>query len=210
MLLLDAHLLDLGLDEVRAELRAFGPDMSVLTTAPTYLFWRCPPPELRVPQELAAAVREDAGVLVAVGPHGSATPGPVLDKLGADVVVMGECEEVLARLAEGEKDDLPGIAFRDGDRVRINGGPQAAAFVDAALSWPDELVRRHLAHHHRFERAPTGPGAEVEGVPGLPLPLLVLRQGTVSRPLPPAQSRCAPGRDRRPARTGRGVPLLHR
>ena len=51
VLLLDAHLLDLGLDEVRAELRAFGPDMTVLTTAPTYLFWRCPPPELRVPQQ---------------------------------------------------------------------------------------------------------------------------------------------------------------
>ena len=108
-------------------------------------------------------------MLVAVGPHGSATPGPVLDKLRADVVVMGECEEVLARLAEGEKDDLPGIAFRDGGRVRINGGPQAAAFVDAAaLSWPDELVRRHLAHHHRFERAPTGPGAEVEASRGCP------------------------------------------
>ena len=89
MLLLNAHLLDLGFDEVRAELRAFRPDMTVLTTAPTYLFWRCPPPELRVAQQLAAAVRNDAGVLVAVGPHGSATPGSVLDKLGAGVVVMG-------------------------------------------------------------------------------------------------------------------------
>ena len=84
VLLLDAHALDLGFDEVRAELRAFRPDMTVLTTAPTYLFWRCPPPELRGAQQLAAAVRNDAGVLVAVGPHGSATPGPILDKLGAD------------------------------------------------------------------------------------------------------------------------------
>ena len=169
VLLLDAHLLDLRLDEVRAELRAFGPDMTVLTTAPTYLFWRCPPPELRVPQQLAAAVRDVAGVLVAVGPHGSATPGPALEKLGADVVVMGECEEALARLAEGEKDDLPGIAYRDGEGIRINGGPQATGFVDAAaLSWPDELVRRHLAHHHRFDRAPIGPGAEVEASRGCP------------------------------------------
>jgi hypothetical protein len=84
VLLLDAHLLDLGFDEVRAELRAFRPDMTVLTTAPTYLFWRCPLPDLRGAQQLAAAVRNDAGVLVAVGPHGSATPGPILDKLGAD------------------------------------------------------------------------------------------------------------------------------
>src|SRR5690606_8586646 len=103
------------------------------------------------------------------GPHGSATPGPTLDKLGADFVVMGECEEVLARLADGEKADLPGVAFREGDAIRINGGPQAARFVDAApLAWPDELVRRHLAHHHRFDREPVGPGAEVEASRGCP------------------------------------------
>ena len=168
-LLIDAHLMDLGLDQVRAELRAFRPDMTVITTAPTYLFWRCPPPELRVPQQLAVAVREAAGLLVAVGPHGSATPGPVLDKLGADVVVMGECEEVLARLADGEKDDLPGICFADGDAICINGGPQAASFLDAsALRWPNELIRRHRAHHHRFDRAPSGPGAEVEASRGCP------------------------------------------
>jgi B12-binding domain/radical SAM domain protein of rhizo-twelve system len=169
VLLLDAHLLDLGLDQVRAELRAFGPEMSVLTTAPTYLFWRCPPPELRVPQEVATAIRDVAGVLVAVGPHGSATPGPVLDKLGADVVVMGECEETIAGLADGGRDDLPGIGFRDGGAIRVNGGPQAASFVDAApLAWPGELVRRHQAHHHRFDSAPTGPGAEVEASRGCP------------------------------------------
>jgi anaerobic magnesium-protoporphyrin IX monomethyl ester cyclase len=168
-LLLDAHLADLGLEEVRAELRAFRPDMTVLTTAPTYLFWRCPPPELRVPQQAAAAIRDVAGVLVTVGPHGSATPGPVLDKVGADVVVMGECEEVLAQLADGEKDDLPGICFRDGSGIRVNGGPQAASFLDAAaLRWPDELIGRHHAHHHRFDRTPTAPGAEVEASRGCP------------------------------------------
>ena len=169
VLLLDAHLMVLGLDEIRAELHAFHPEMTVVTTAPTYLFWRCPPPELRVPRQAAAAIRDVAGLLVAVGPHGSATPGPVLAKLGADVVVMGECEEVLPRLADGEKDDLPGLCYRDGDGARINGGPQAASFVyTPSLVWPDELVRRHRAHHHRFDRAPAGPGAEVEASRGCP------------------------------------------
>jgi B12-binding domain/radical SAM domain protein of rhizo-twelve system len=168
-LLLDAHLMDLDLDQVRAELRAFQPEMTVVTTAPTYLFWRCPPPELRVPQQVTAAVRDVAGLLVAVGPHGSATPAPVLEKLGADAVVMGECEEVLARLADGEKSDLPGLCYRDRGRIWINGGPQAAAFVETpALEWPDELVRRHRAHHHRFDRAPIAPGAEVEASRGCP------------------------------------------
>jgi anaerobic magnesium-protoporphyrin IX monomethyl ester cyclase len=139
--------LDLGFDEVRAELRALRPDMTVLTTATTYLFWRCPLPELRGAQQLAAAVRNEAGVLVAVGPHASATPGPILDKLGADVAVMGECEEVLTHLADGEKDDLPGIAYRDGNGIRINGGPQAAAIVDGSSARRPNLGRR--SRHRR-------------------------------------------------------------
>jgi anaerobic magnesium-protoporphyrin IX monomethyl ester cyclase len=168
-LLIDAHLLELALNEVRAELRAFRPEMTVVTTAPTYLFWRCAPPELRVPKQTVAAIRDVAGVLVAVGPHGSATPAAVLEKLGVDVVVMGECEETLARLADGEKADLPGVCWRDGHEVQNNGGPQAAAFVDTPpLFWPDELIRQHRAHHHRFDRPPRGPGAEVEASRGCP------------------------------------------
>jgi hypothetical protein len=168
VLLIDAHLMNLGSDEIRGELHAFRPEMTAVTTAPTYLFWRCPPPELRVPQQLITAIRDIAGVLVAIGPHGSATPGPVLRKLGADAVIMGECEEVLVRLADGEKADLPGICLWDGG-VRVNGGPQVASFVDAApLRWPDALIGRHHAHHHRFDRAPAGPGAEVEASRGCP------------------------------------------
>src|SRR3546814_11192734 len=80
------------------------------TAAPTYLFWRCAPPELRVPQEVFDAIDDIGGILVAVGPHGSATPRAVLQKLGADFVVMGECEETLVRLADGER------AARSGER----------------------------------------------------------------------------------------------
>jgi anaerobic magnesium-protoporphyrin IX monomethyl ester cyclase len=168
VLLVDAPLMDLSLDEVRAELRAFGPEMTVVTTAPTYLFWRCAPPELRVPKQTVAAIRDVAGVLVAVGPHGSATPATVLEKLGVDVVVMGECEETVARLAEGER-EVPGVCLRVGGDVQITGGPQATPFVDTpALFWPDELIRRHRAHHHRFDRPPRGPGAEVEASRGCP------------------------------------------
>ena len=54
--MLDAHLLDLPDSDVRAELAAFGPDLTVVTTAPSYLFWRCAPPELRVPQALVRAI----------------------------------------------------------------------------------------------------------------------------------------------------------
>lgn len=167
-LLLDAHMFDLSLVEIEDELRRFCPDMIVITTAPTYLFWRCAPPELRVPQQLARAVRDLSPRLVVVGPHGSSTPKAALGKLAADTVVMGECEEALLRLANGEH-DFAGLCFADGGRVRINGGPIAAAFSDQpAPTWPEEMIRLHRHHHHRFEARPIGPGAEVETSRGCP------------------------------------------
>ncbi len=169
VLMLDAHLFDLAPSDIVAELRAFKPDMTVITTAPSYLFWRCAPPELRVPQQLAQAVRDVSPLLVAVGPHGSTTPRAALRKLGVDIVVMGECEEPLVRLARGELVGTPGLCWRDGEEVRINGGPQAARFIGMPpLEWPQEWIARHGHHHHRFEAEPTGPGAEVESSRGCP------------------------------------------
>src|SRR3954463_12335531 len=52
----------------------YAPDIAVVTTAPSYLFWRCAPPELRVPQMIARDLREIVPTLVAVGPHASSTP----------------------------------------------------------------------------------------------------------------------------------------
>jgi B12-binding domain/radical SAM domain protein of rhizo-twelve system len=167
--MIDAHLLDLTDGDVRAELSAFRPDVTVVTTAPSYLFWRCAPPELRVPRALVRAVEDVAGRIVAIGPHGSTTPRAALRKLGVAAVVMGESEEVLCRIAGGGWADLPGLAFADGDEIRVNGGPQAARFVDLpALAWPDDWVTRHHHHHHRFDAEPAGPGAEVEASRGCP------------------------------------------
>jgi len=167
-LLLDAHMFGLSLADIAAELRAFQPDIAVFTTAPTYLFWRCAPPELRVPQQLAFALRELAPHLVAVGPHGSTTPRAALKKLAVDFVVMGECEHTLLQLADGRR-DVPGLCFAEAGGVRVNGGPQAVNFADQPpLDWPIEMVRRHHHHHHRFEAEPIGPGAEVEASRGCP------------------------------------------
>jgi B12-binding domain/radical SAM domain protein of rhizo-twelve system len=167
-LLLDAHMFDLSLADIIAELKGFRPDLVAVTTAPTYLFWRCAPPELRVPQQLTLALRDMIPILVAVGPHGSTTPRAALRKLGVDIVVMGECEHALLRLANGEC-DFDGLCYEDGGIVRVNGGPQAVSFADQpALDWPIEMIRRHRHHHHRFEAEPVGPGAELEASRGCP------------------------------------------
>lgn len=170
--LFDAHLFGLTPAELARAVADVRPEMVVITTAPTYLFWRCAPPELRVPL-LVLRELDDAGVggvRVAVGPHGSTTPRAVLHKLDVDVVVLGECEETVARLAQGEREALAGIAYRrNGGAIHVNGGPQAARFVETPpLVWPAAWLARHRHHHHRFDVAPDGPGAEVEASRGCP------------------------------------------
>ncbi|WP_298953104.1 TIGR04295 family B12-binding domain-containing radical SAM protein [uncultured Methylobacterium sp.] len=170
VLTVDAHLIGLDPTQAAAAVAAFSPGMTVVATAPTYLFWRCAPPELRVPRAFLDALGTRGGRTVAVGPHGSATPRPLLDKLGVDVAVRGECEEILPLLCTA--DDLrrvPSIAFRSGAETVVTGGPHAGRFTDLpALRWPDEWIARHHHHHHRFDREPDGPGAEVEASRGCP------------------------------------------
>jgi len=166
VLLLDGHLQGLDHAAVAAAVARFAPGMTVVATAPSYLFWRCAPPELRVPRALLDAVGDAGGMTVAVGPHGSATPAAALRKLGCDAAVMGECEEVVAALANGAvPGELPGTAVPG----QVCGGPQAARFTDLpALHWPADWVRRHHHHHHRFDRPAQAPGAEVEASRGCP------------------------------------------
>ena len=167
--IVDGQLFDLDLDQIEREVRACRPEVIVVTTAPSYLFWRCAQPELRVPRLVLDRLRGLGVPLVAVGPHGSTTPRAVMRKLEVDLVVMGECEDLLPRLASERWAGLPSVCVADGEDLRINGGPAAATFVDhPALLWPDSWIRRHHHHHHRFEAPPEGPGAEVETSRGCP------------------------------------------
>ncbi len=54
--LIDGQLDSLTQAEVVDRVRLFQPDFTVVTTAPSYLFWRCAPPELRVPQSLVQSI----------------------------------------------------------------------------------------------------------------------------------------------------------
>src|SRR5437868_11179189 len=78
-LLIDAQIENLPLEEVRRRVSKFLPDFVVVPTAPSYLFWRCPQPELRVPQQLFAAL-DGGGLKVAIGPHPSATPAATIPR----------------------------------------------------------------------------------------------------------------------------------
>lgn len=170
VLLQDGHLMAQTAQQVADAVADFAPDLTAIATAPTYLFWRCAPPELRVPAEFLRCLNGRGGKTVAVGPHGTATPGATLRKLGVDYVVRGECEEVLLALASGRSpQEIPALSFEEGGIVHSRGPANASSFVDfPALHWPDDWIVRHRHHHHRFDSEPDGPGAEVEASRGCP------------------------------------------
>jgi B12-binding domain/radical SAM domain protein of rhizo-twelve system len=154
--------------DIRGELDAFRPEATAITTAPSYLFWRCAQPELRVPMQTLDAVRDVAGVTIAVGPHASTTPHATLEKLRADLAIAGECEDVLATLARTPHPrwhELPSVVQRDDDSFTRNATDLKAL---PALRWPQLAVDLHGHHHHRFERPPEGAGAEIEASRGCP------------------------------------------
>ncbi|MER9834508.1 TIGR04295 family B12-binding domain-containing radical SAM protein [Mesorhizobium sp. M0145] len=170
VLMLDGQIQKLDNAALADRVAAFEPDMTVVSTAPTYLFWRCAPPELRVPADFLNHLAGRGGRAVAVGPHGSATPAPTLRKLGVDIVVRGECEEVVAELAR--RDDwsaVPSTAQFEHGKLVSNGGVHASSFIDhPALEWPSDWIAAHSHHHHRFDDDQVGFGAEVEASRGCP------------------------------------------
>jgi B12-binding domain/radical SAM domain protein of rhizo-twelve system len=171
--ILDGALLGLTRAQLRERVARFRPDMTVLPTAPTYLFWRCPPPELRVPRETLEDLAGVAGATVVVGPHASTSPSTTLAKLGADAAVRGECEEVIRALAGAPRErwgDLPSVALAGADgHARAPGRPHTTDLEALpALRWPDALLEGHRHHHHRFDAEPAGLGAEIEWSRGCP------------------------------------------
>jgi B12-binding domain/radical SAM domain protein of rhizo-twelve system len=107
--------------------------------------------------------------------------------------VLGECEEVLARLADTPQSQwskIAGLCRRDGDAIRVQGLPQAADMTKLpALHWPAATIARHQHHHHRFDAPPDGPGAELEASRGCPYHCTFcakdnFRDGYRRRPLP--------------------------
>ena len=167
-LVIDAQLDNLSLEESRTRLNAFAPDFLVIPTAPSYLFWRCPPPELRVPMEWFAGLRSKA-ITVAIGPHPSATPAATLRKTGCDVALRGEPDQILVELAGKPWDEIVGCCFqKEDDQLHIS---PASAVADMSALGPLDFsnynVEAHWHRHHVFTND-QGLGAELEFARGCP------------------------------------------
>lgn len=151
VLLVDANIESIPRETVRKRVAEFGADFVVIPTAPSYLFWRCPQPELRIPAEWVRALKQDAKTVV-IGPHGSATPRTTLEKTGADVVLRGEPDETLARLAGSNWELIDGCCWRDEQgRFRISEGLGVTNMQALGpLDLRDYPVERHSHLHHIF------------------------------------------------------------
>ena len=165
-LVIDAQVEKLSTGETRRRVDAFAPDFLVIPTAPSYLFWRCPPPELRVPQEWFAALTGKA-VKVAIGPHPSATPGATLRKLNCDVVMRGEPDETLALLASKPWGEVPGACWRENGNTHISPDLGVADMQHlGALDFSRYPLESRDHRHHVFFGE--GRGAELEFARGCP------------------------------------------
>ncbi len=172
VLLVDANMEDLSPAETLVRLDLFNEDFLVIPTAPSYLFWRCPQPELRVPAHWIAALRRSSKV-VAIGPHGSVTPLSTLTKTGADIVLRGEPDQTLPQLATLPWEMIAGCSWRD-----QNGAFRASPGLGVTdmralgpIDYTDYPVHSHAHKHHIFPGNGADHlklGAEVEFARGCP------------------------------------------
>jgi B12-binding domain/radical SAM domain protein of rhizo-twelve system len=166
LLLVDAQNDDLTLGETKRQVNAFSPDFLVIPTAPSYLFWRCPPPELRVPRQWFLGL-ESKAVKVAIGPHSSATPAGVLRKLNCDVALKGEPDYTIAELASKPWSQIEGCCWKDDDGIHLSPSVGVADMRGLhGLSFENYNVERHKHRHHVFWGE--GHGAELEFARGCP------------------------------------------
>ena len=172
VILIDAWMEDLTYETVEQRLNEFNEDFLVIPTAPSYLFWRCPQPELRVPQQCIKALHRSSKTVL-IGPHGSVTPISALQKCGADIALRGEPDQTLPLLARVPWEMVPGCCWKD-----LNGVLHLATSLGVAdmtaigpLDYSDYPVAHHRHLHHVFPGHGTDKlhlGAEVEFARGCP------------------------------------------
>ncbi len=160
----DAHLEGLSLGALTLRVESLRPDLVVVTTAPSYLFWRCCQPELDIPAAVCRTLGQIAPV-VAVGPHGSATPGYALDQLGCAGLIRGEPEEEIVRIACGRPSDATVWAGQF-DAAAPGGTATVDVTALPALDYVDYPLELRSHRHHVFWGE--GKGAEVEFSRGCP------------------------------------------
>jgi B12-binding domain/radical SAM domain protein of rhizo-twelve system len=166
LLLVDAQNENLTTEEAKRRVDAFAPDFLVIPTAPSYLFWRCPPPEVKTPKQWFAEIGGKA-VKVAIGPHTSATPAASIRKLGCDVGMRGEPDQTILELASKPWAEIAGCSWKDDGGMHLSSSLGVTEMKSLkALDFTNYNVEQHKHRHHVFWGE--GHGAELEFARGCP------------------------------------------
>jgi anaerobic magnesium-protoporphyrin IX monomethyl ester cyclase len=165
-LVVDAQTDKLSIEQTKQRVERFDADFLVIPSAPSYLFWRCPPPEVRVPKQWFAGIGGRAKKVL-IGPHASATPVAAMRKTGADVAIKGESDQAIPDLATKPWESIDGVCWRDQQGEHVSA---SLATVDMktlrALDFENYNVEAHWHRHHVFSGE--GRGAELEFARGCP------------------------------------------
>ncbi len=211
--LFDGALDGLDIAGIAGAVAAYAPDMTVVTTAPTYLFWRCAQPELRVPrvvprrsrrQRRAHRRRRAARLGDAARDAGQARLRPRRPRR-----MRGGGASSWPRGAPPARS--PASPSMTVPRTVVTGAPRGGRLLrPAGAALAGRLDRPAPPSSPPLRRRAGGPGAEVEASRGCPYNCsfcakIDFRDKYRRRDL------AAAGRgDRRADRAGRRVPLLRR
>jgi radical SAM superfamily enzyme YgiQ (UPF0313 family) len=99
----DAYANNQSIDELIEEVENFKPDITVIETAPTYLFWRCPPLDLSVPSKTLKTIKQSINSKnIIIGPHGTIDPEWTREQTQGDIIVRGESDFSITSLIDSE------------------------------------------------------------------------------------------------------------
>lgn len=94
--IVDAFGSDLSYEQTALAVSGEQPDIVVINTANTYLFWRCCFPDIDVVTKSIKKIRtKTVATIVLVGPHGTVDPDWTIKKSKADFLIRGEPELAL-------------------------------------------------------------------------------------------------------------------
>jgi radical SAM superfamily enzyme YgiQ (UPF0313 family) len=142
--ILDAFLERLNDTELQQKIENIDPEVVVITTAPSYLFWRCCPLDITLPKRTAKIVRQSSNAsIILIGPHPSVSPEWVLEECHADFLLRGEAEISIAEFINSYLQDnqVKGLFSRECD----NG---LAIITDLSLLPKIDFNLLPLGHYH--------------------------------------------------------------
>jgi hypothetical protein len=164
---IDAYADDQPIEGTIDLIRRARPRWVLLSSTPSYLFWRCPPLEVDLVARYASAI-EALGISVLVlGPHGTSDPAWTLARTHASYVFRGEVEALLpfsrieAALHSGRS--VPGLCSRE---ALVPTAPEPVALSRASYALMGALYPAHTWLPEMAKQLDGVAGALVEAARG--------------------------------------------